>query len=69
LEERVGERRPITFSTLWFLATFQWAAAPIVRLKGHDGLLSLPLSSKGGEGNGGAANEQFMSLMQPKQLM
>jgi hypothetical protein len=55
LEERVGERRPITFSTLWFLATFQWAAAPIVRLKGHDGLLSLPLSSKGGEGKDAAA--------------
>jgi hypothetical protein len=65
----LGRGGPSPFSTLWFPATIQRVAAPIVRLKGHDGLLSLPLSSKGGEGNGGAANEQFMSLMQPKQLM
>jgi hypothetical protein len=61
LEERVGERRPFTGPdapapgalpvgcrgyTFWLLAE-------------NDGLLSLALSSKGGEGNGDIASEEL----------
>jgi len=59
----LGRGGPSPFSTLWFLATAGCRTNRSGGLNEHDDLLSLPLSSKGGEGNGGAANEQLMSLM------
>jgi len=58
LEERVGEGRPATVLDAAVGARFQRVAADIPGLTAeNDGLLSLPLSSKGGEGNGAAVSE------------
>ena len=59
LEERVGERRPITL----LVATVRGdlPAGRRINISGvlaeNDDLLSLPLSSKGGEGNGATVGE------------
>src|ERR1035441_3324137 len=59
LEERVGERRPITIRDAPILGDIpagRCANASGV-LAENKKLLSLPVSSKGGEGNGAAASE------------
>jgi len=59
LEERAGERRPIT--GLEAAVRGDMPADCRINVSGglaeNDDLLSLPLSSKGGEGNGTAASE------------
>jgi anthranilate synthase component 1 len=59
LEERVGERRPITFFAAAVRSDVAAAYPSTIpaALAENDDLLSLPLSSKGGEGNGAAASE------------
>jgi hypothetical protein len=59
LEERVGERKPTTILEAAVRADFS-AGCRTNRSGGrveNDSLLSLPLSSKGGEGNTAAASE------------
>ena len=59
LEERVGERRPITIFDAVLHGDIPAGCRTNISggLAENDGLLSLPLSSKGGEGNGAAARE------------
>jgi hypothetical protein len=59
LEERVGERMPTIRSIRRFVPTLQRAhtAAPHASIAEKDGLLSLSLSSKGGEGKQAVACE------------
>jgi hypothetical protein len=57
LEERVGERRPITVLVAAARGGISagWRTNTSGGLAENDGLLSLALSSKGGEGNDAAA--------------
>jgi hypothetical protein len=64
LEERAGERRPIII--LEAAVRGDLPAGCRTNMSGvlaeNDDLLSLPLSSKGGEGNGAPASEQRQAL-------
>src|ERR1035437_5503905 len=59
LEERAGERRPLTILDAAVCGDILAGCRPHISgvLAANGGLLSLSLSSKGGEGNGAAASE------------
>jgi epoxyqueuosine reductase len=60
LEERIGERRPITLRDAAVRGDIPAGCRTNTSggLAENDGLLSLPLSSEGGEGNGAAPSER-----------
>src|ERR1019366_10255627 len=57
LQERAGERRPILDAAVSGDVLAGCRTIISGALAENDGLISLPLSSKGGEGNGAAASE------------
>jgi hypothetical protein len=68
LEERDGERRPIAILNAGVRGGLP--VGGLINIPGvlaeNDDLLSLPLSSKGGEGNGAAASVHHDARMEPR---